>query len=307
MNGAPSARDDRMLLVFPGALGDFLLLAPGIAALRHGGAAVELSVRRALAPLAQELFPGPAGPPADGAAMRSLFAAGLDPTLAAWLRGATHLATWLGEPAVVACHARALGITHVQCLHVERGEAGPHASTAYASALGVVAVPPERPAAWRAEARVRGDALVLHPGAGSPAKRWPARGFHAVADAWRAGGGATVVVLGPAEEGEAAAWCDGGHEVASGLELPDVARLLAGIPRYVGNDSGPTHLAALAGCRGVALFGPTRAERWRPLHGGIAGGIEPLVYTGRSDEELRARILARLSVDGRLDTPTHRH
>src|SRR5215470_14309411 len=102
--------NDRVLLVFAGALGDFLLLAPAIEALRQAGATVELSVPRVLERLAQELFPGPLGPPADGAAMRSLFAADLDPVLARWLRGATRLATWLGDEAALARHADALGI-----------------------------------------------------------------------------------------------------------------------------------------------------------------------------------------------------
>jgi ADP-heptose:LPS heptosyltransferase len=53
--------------------------------------------------------------------------------------------------------------------------------------------------------------------------------------------------------------------------LVDVMALLAGVDCYVGNDSGITHLAAAAGARGVALFGPTSARRWAPLDSGIVG------------------------------------
>ncbi len=33
----------------------------------------------------------------------------------------------------------------------------------------------------------------------------------------------------------------------------------------MGNDSGPTHLAAAVGCPTVALFGPTDPARWAPV------------------------------------------
>jgi ADP-heptose:LPS heptosyltransferase len=33
----------------------------------------------------------------------------------------------------------------------------------------------------------------------------------------------------------------------------------------VGNDSGPTHLAAVVGCPTVALFGPTDPAVWAPV------------------------------------------
>jgi heptosyltransferase-3 len=47
--------------------------------------------------------------------------------------------------------------------------------------------------------------------------------------------------------------------------LTEVAALLARCDLYVGNDSGPSHLAALTGAPTLALFGPTDPRRWRPL------------------------------------------
>jgi heptosyltransferase III len=303
VTSSPVRNEGRVLLVFAGALGDFLLLAPSIAALRATGAAVELSVPRALERLAHDLFPGPAGPPADGASMRSLFSAEIDPTLAAWLRGAARLDTWLGDSDVLQRHGRALGVAAVRRLHVERGEAGPHASEAYASVLGVRPLMPGIPATWRDGAQERPRGLVMHPGAGARAKRWPASGFRTVADAWRARGGEAIVLLGPVEDGEAADWRASGHEVACGLDLRAVATLLMGVPRYVGNDSGISHLAGVLGRRGVVLFGPTNPARWRPL----GGGLEPLVHINRTEDETRARMLTWLAADGYLDTPTDRH
>ncbi|HSE95533.1 MAG TPA: glycosyltransferase family 9 protein, partial [Methylomirabilota bacterium] len=48
--------------------------------------------------------------------------------------------------------------------------------------------------------------------------------------------------------------------------LPQLAALLAAARGYVGNDSGPTHLAAAVGCPTLALFGPSDPGVWAP-HG----------------------------------------
>src|SRR5437868_11552861 len=197
----PSPRDARVargLVVFPGALGDLILLAPALAALRGAGMRLELSVPRALSDLARAIFPGPIGPAADGAAVASLFTDDLDPALAAWLRGATRVDAWLGADDVVRRHARALGVDDVRSHRVERGDADVHAATAYARAVGVGPAPLPRVAdAWLAGvgAPSRPRTLVVHPGAGSVAKRWSGEGFRRLADAWRRRGGEVVVLL----------------------------------------------------------------------------------------------------------------
>ena len=72
--------------------------------------------------------------------------------------------------------------------------------------------------------------------------------------------------------------------------LPDVAALLAHVDAYVGNDSGISHLAGAAGARGVALFGPTAARRWRPLGGRIAAA--PGRRAGRRPASRRSAVNA---------------
>lgn len=283
----------RRLIVFPGALGDFLLLAPALAALRARGAAVELSVPRALAELAHALFPAPMGPPADGAAMRSLFSEEIDPALARWLRGAARVDAWFAASDALERHAGALDVAEVRRHAVERGDAGPHAAHAYAAALAVPPVSPRLPAEWTAApaAAARPRALVIHPGAGAVAKRWSRSGFRHLADAWRTRSGDAIVLLGPAEEDDGRWWRATGHDVVSGVGLRDAATLLASARHYVGNDCGISHLAGLLDLRGAVLFGPTRAARWRPL----GGDLTPITVAGRSDEDIEARLLARLA------------
>ena len=46
--------------------------------------------------------------------------------------------------------------------------------------------------------------------------------------------------------------------------LPELAARLATCAAFLGHDSGITHLAAAAGLRGVALWGGTNPDIWRP-------------------------------------------
>jgi ADP-heptose:LPS heptosyltransferase len=47
--------------------------------------------------------------------------------------------------------------------------------------------------------------------------------------------------------------------------LVELASIIATADVYVGNDAGPTHLAAALGRPTVAIFGPTPPSVWRPL------------------------------------------
>jgi ADP-heptose:LPS heptosyltransferase len=116
-----------------------------------------------------------------------------------------------------------------------------------------------RDAGWDGAARV----VVVHPGAGGIAKRWPVDGFiDVIADL----DAAVVVHEGPAD-------AEAAHALlarASGRllrlvdpPLPVLAGVLGAAAAYVGNDSGISHLAAAVGTPSVVLF--TRAALpWTP-------------------------------------------
>jgi ADP-heptose:LPS heptosyltransferase len=53
--------------------------------------------------------------------------------------------------------------------------------------------------------------------------------------------------------------------VARDWPLAELAALLSLVRATVGNDSGPTHLAAVVGCPTVAVFGPTDPMLWAPV------------------------------------------
>lgn len=120
------------------------------------------------------------------------------------------------------------------------------------------------------DGRGRDDRLtVVHPGAASPARRWPVDRWVEVAAA-EATQGQRVVVTGTPDEASLA------ERVVTGARLP-VRSLLAGrtdveaLARLVhraglvlSGDTGVAHLATAFGTPSVVLFGPTSPAHWGP-------------------------------------------
>lgn len=111
--------------------------------------------------------------------------------------------------------------------------------------------------------------IVIHPGSGGADKCWAADRFETVIDALQRDGREVRVVLG---EVEAETWpprrLDAwrGRFGAEAVEsLDELADALAAARLYIGNDSGPTHLAAQLGVTTLALFGPSDRVQWSPL------------------------------------------
>jgi ADP-heptose:LPS heptosyltransferase len=123
--------------------------------------------------------------------------------------------------------------------------------------------PPDGTAAWDAAT------TVVHPGAASGARRWPAERFAAVARAEREGGRRVMVTGSPAEVGLAfevarAAGLDDDDVFAGKTDLLGLAAVVAGAGRVVCGDTGVGHLATAFGTPSVVLFGPTSPKRWGP-------------------------------------------
>ena len=110
--------------------------------------------------------------------------------------------------------------------------------------------------------------IIMHPGAGSHRKRWPAERFAALGASLVRRGLQVVLIEGPADAEVAAQ-----VQEHAGLPFPvlrdlDTRRLAAALAEawcFVGNDSGVTHLAGAVGTPTLALFGPTDPASWAPL------------------------------------------
>ena len=138
-----------------------------------------------------------------------------------------------------------------------------------------------------------GGPVVLHPGAGSGKKCWPAERFLEVLELLKRAGRAVQVILGeaererwPREQLEAFARSAEVREPTSLVELKD---LLAGASAFVGNDSGPGHLAGILGVPTVSIFGPKDPVRWRPL------GPRVTTLSGEWEQITPERVLASLT------------
>ena len=101
--------------------------------------------------------------------------------------------------------------------------------------------------------------VLLIPGAspGRPAKRWPAERFGALAARLDARGLGSAVA-GTAGEGELAhaiqAAAPEALDLTGATSLAELAAFARAARLVIGNDTGPTHLAALAGAPALALF-----------------------------------------------------
>jgi ADP-heptose:LPS heptosyltransferase len=121
---------------------------------------------------------------------------------------------------------------------------------------------------WRAPA-VAAGATVVHPGAASAARRWPARRWAAVARAEREAGRRVVVTGSAAERGLAetvagAAGLGAGAVLAGRTDARGLAATVAAAARVAAGDTGVSHLATAFGVPSVTLFGPTPPSLWGP-------------------------------------------
>lgn len=102
---------------------------------------------------------------------------------------------------------------------------------------------------------------VLHPFASEPGKTWQAENFLAVAKYLNEDLGIEpLFAAGPGEDLSAF----GEHTCLPGAPLEEVKSLLAGAALFIGNDSGPAHMAAAFGRPVVVLFGSSDLDNWRP-------------------------------------------
>ena len=111
-------------------------------------------------------------------------------------------------------------------------------------------------------------AVYLHPGAGKHKNRWPASRFAAVARELTRRGHSVWWLEGPQDSGTVEAVTEAlgmRLPVVRGESIPMLAARFTRAALYVGNDTGPLHLAGATGCPTVGVYGWTDPAEWRPV------------------------------------------
>jgi heptosyltransferase-1 len=108
--------------------------------------------------------------------------------------------------------------------------------------------------------------VMLHPGAGWGAKRWPTARYGALASALKAQGFAVVVNRAPGEEqlADEVVRESGGAAVAVTLDVAELSAMTRRSVLAIGGDTGPLHLACALGKSVVGIYGPTDPARNGP-------------------------------------------
>lgn len=113
--------------------------------------------------------------------------------------------------------------------------------------------------------------VVLHIGSRKPSHRWPIERFAAVADWLETNCGCRTVFTAGPEHAELLAQAVSARSVSAPafIEAPPTLGILYGLlaecDLFVGNDSGPSHMAAAVGTPTCVLFSDSSTAVWRTL------------------------------------------
>jgi ADP-heptose:LPS heptosyltransferase/GT2 family glycosyltransferase len=121
--------------------------------------------------------------------------------------------------------------------------------------------------------RLAAPLACLHTGAGSVNKQWPGASFAGLIDLLAGEAGATVMLIGGPDEAVAVAALlklvrhpAAVVNLVGKIPLKDLPGVIAAADLYVGNDSGPKHIAAALGVPTVGIHsGTVDAGEWGPM------------------------------------------
>lgn len=295
------------LALLPNWLGDLVMALPALAALRQEGKLVVVGSAGALELLADaelcdglvhydrrgaDRGPGGLWRAARRCALQHPFRAHVFPpslraALLAFLSGCRHRrghptdgrGLFLNEPVPLpdpprSRHQADLWLEMVTGRVVEDGSAVPAYRLGPAARAGLVALRASEP-----RLASPGHYAVIAPAATfGPAKQWPTRHFRKLSEKLVEALGLQVVAVGGLSEDERevarASLPEGGLNLCGSTDLPTLAALLQEAACFVGNDSGPMHLAAATGTVTLGVYGST-SPRWTAPRGRRAGHVGP--------------------------------
>jgi heptosyltransferase-3 len=270
----------RIFVWHPGALGDVLLSARAISAIKRGRSAhLHLAARDSLSEILLRSGVADEVSLHDSAFFSGLFADDPPTDVKKFLKGFSAAFVFTNrEDSLLMRNMR----THVPLCSVIRTvpPPGPRVDVSafqmeQVKAFGIRAAGIHH-LEWTTaplSGNARRRTVALHPGSGGKKKCWPLKNYLDLADELGRRHDLDIdIIIGPAEgpamRNSVADAVTGRRlpiGIVSGEALSDIASLLKCSLVYIGNDSGITHLAALLGVPVVALFGPTDHLVWGPV------------------------------------------
>ncbi len=267
----------KILVIRGGAIGDFILTLPAIAALRKQfpGSHLEVLGYPHIAQLALAGGLVDRVQPIEARGLAGFFASGaeLAPDLVDYFSEFDLIVSYLYDPDGIfkSNVSRCLHGQFVQGPHRPDEKEKIHASHVYLKPL-------ERLAIFDADSVPRLstnyqpstiNSIALHPGSGSERKNWPEAQWAGLLQHLVSATGLNLLLVGGEAEGERLRKLGAGLpptrlEIAQSLPLVDLAAKLQSCIAFVGHDSGITHLAAALVLPTLVLWADTIEEVWCP-------------------------------------------
>jgi ADP-heptose:LPS heptosyltransferase len=284
----------RVLVLRALGLGDLLTVVPALRGLRARFGAAELSLAApiALAPLVSRIGAVDrlvAVPSAVGTPPRPPAWSGRPPAVAVNLHGQ-------GPQSVVAL--RSIGPDALWSYGTDSGPAWreEHEVARWCRLVRWYECPADPTDLYLGPWRGAGGPFVVHPGAASARRRWPAARYAEVAREL-ARRGPVLITGGPGERSLAqavarAAGLPSGSVVAGRTDLGGLAALVSRARTVVCGDTGVAHLASAYRTPSVVLFGPQPPARWGPPEAGPHRALWRPAGAEETDGDVDPRLMA---------------
>lgn len=269
----------RILVIRGGAIGDFILTLPALAALRKQFRQTHIEVLgyphvaslAKLAGYANEIRS------IEARALAGFFArkGDLDEALSEHFASFNIIVSYLYDPDEIFREniARCSKAQFIAGPHRPTEAEDIHATEVFLKPLERLAIfeadpVPRIPVATNSGNDSR-TTLAIHPGSGSEKKNWPEEHWTALLQMIGAGTDWRILLVGGEAEQErlqrlASIVPIDRLSVAVHQPLTELAVRSASCDAFLGHDSGITHLAAAVGLRGLALWAGTNPKIWRP-------------------------------------------
>jgi heptosyltransferase-2 len=267
----------RILVIRGGAIGDFILTLPAIAALRKQFPEAHLEVL-GYPHIAQLALAGGVVDrvqPIEARGLAGFFSAHgvVDAATADYFARFDIIVSYLFDPDLI-FQSNVAKCSRAQFIvgpHRPNESERIHATQVYLKPLERLAIfdadpVPRLPIAEQPRSP---HCLALHPGSGGEKKNWPEKNWAMLLRQLLAECAQDILLVGGEAEGDrlerlVAGLPPDSVRMARSLPLAELAKHLAGCGLFVGHDSGISHLAAAVGVPTLVLWGHTVREIWHP-------------------------------------------